>query len=365
MKKIELEFKGLLRSPVSWAKVSRKLLVRLADMKNISLKIKPARGFLWTKKIPLPDKLGTLAGNHPNPDCRLMFAYPPRLDNYKSQNQVPLWNLSVYEASRLPPGWAKPLNRFCEQVVVPTTHTRNIYQKSGVRDEKLKVVPYGYDQKLLNKCQENNPGDLTQKNIKIVTLATPHRRKGLDLVAACRKILKDYPVRWHIHAPYRQDEEKTEFWEDPGVLDELKSAGFTVTDNPVGDEKIIRLLSSADLCVQPSRSEGFGLVILEAMAARTPVVTSNWGGHLDFEGPGMMTVDGEMRAAKYCQYDRRQPEARVFEPDIRDLKNKLHHLLTSPGKLKKLGTEAHRTVKHLTWKNSARKLTDLISTRVG
>ena len=356
--KFNLEFKGLLSSPASWAKVSRKLLVNLAEREEISLKIQPTRGFLWSDEFPLPDKLEKLTGSQPEADCRLTFAYPPQLKNYKSETTAPLWNLSVYEASRLPPDWAEPLNSFCERVLVPSTHAKETYLRSGVEEGKVAVVPYGYDKLLVDrqlKLLEGRGGD----NIKIVTVATPHHRKGLDIVARCSDILKKSNLHWHVHAPYRPGE-KTEFWEDSGILQRLQEKGFTVTDKPVKDEKIIRLLGSADLCVQPSRSEGFGLVILEAMAAQTPVVTSNWGGQLDFKGPGMITVGGELRKAKHCQYDSHHPEAKVFEPDLRGLKKELQNLVDNPGKLQKLGTKARATVKQLTWKNSARELLELI-----
>lgn len=45
------------------------------------------------------------------------------------------------------------------------------------------------------------------------------------------------------------------------------------------------LYRAANCYVQPSRGESFGLSILEAMACALPVVTTAFGGHLDFVGP--------------------------------------------------------------------------------
>ncbi|MGM0380904.1 MAG: glycosyltransferase family 4 protein [bacterium] len=364
MEEIKIDFKGLLRSPTSWARVNRELLAKLADIKNISLKLQPARGFLWDKNFPLPAKIKNLTGEHCSPDLQLMFAYPPALEQYRTDTDIPLWNLSVYEASRLPPDWVKPLNKYCERVIVPSTHVRAIYKRSGVKENKLEVVPYGVNAKIIEKYRKSREPDNNTGKLNVITAATPHRRKGLDLIKKCADLLSTTAINWHVHAPYQPEKEKSQFWEEPHILKELKSAGFKVTEEPVSDEKIIRMLSNADLCVQPSRSEGFGLVILEAMATQTPVLTSNWGGQLDFDGPGMIKVGGEMRRARDCQYDSRHPRARVFEPNIQELKSKLQSLADNPAKLQKLGNQARRTVKNLTWKKSAHQLAELINTNL-
>ena len=57
-----------------------------------------------------------------------------------------------------------------------------------------------------------------------------------------------------------------------GVADLVYFTGF------IPDEVRDRLLRMADVAVFPSLYEPFGIVALEAMAARTPVVVSNVGG---------------------------------------------------------------------------------------
>ena len=44
------------------------------------------------------------------------------------------------------------------------------------------------------------------------------------------------------------------------------------------DSMVPRYYKSADICVFPSRLEGFGIVILEAMASGIPIIASNTGG---------------------------------------------------------------------------------------
>jgi glycosyltransferase involved in cell wall biosynthesis len=52
-------------------------------------------------------------------------------------------------------------------------------------------------------------------------------------------------------------------------------------------ERIPALYASADVWISASRVEGFGLPALEAMACRTPLVSTRYGGPMDFVRPGV------------------------------------------------------------------------------
>ena len=55
-----------------------------------------------------------------------------------------------------------------------------------------------------------------------------------------------------------------------------------VIKDDFNDSQIKSLYEQSDLLVAPSRGEGFGLPIAEAMLLGVPVITTNWGGQLDF-----------------------------------------------------------------------------------
>jgi glycosyltransferase involved in cell wall biosynthesis len=73
---------------------------------------------------------------------------------------------------------------------------------------------------------------------------------------------------------------------DPDLLESLheRSAGHRITIWDVSLEPLdrFRLLASIDAFVSLHRSEGFGLVIAEAMAIGRPVIVTNWSGNADF-----------------------------------------------------------------------------------
>jgi len=62
------------------------------------------------------------------------------------------------------------------------------------------------------------------------------------------------------------------------IVAELGIADITTFPGRLGDEILPTYYAAADVCVVPSHYEPFGLVAVEAMASRTPVVASDVGG---------------------------------------------------------------------------------------
>jgi glycosyltransferase involved in cell wall biosynthesis len=62
------------------------------------------------------------------------------------------------------------------------------------------------------------------------------------------------------------------------IVDQLGLKSSTIFPGRLNDEILCIYYAAADVCVVPSHYEPFGLVAIEAMASRTPVVASNVGG---------------------------------------------------------------------------------------
>ncbi len=98
-----------------------------------------------------------------------------------------------------------------------------------------------------------------------------HAKKGLDILAeALIRLARDYPTL-HLLLAGRDDGARGPFlrrMQESGLSDRVSDLGH------VAGESARHVWAAADAFVLPSYSEGFSMAVLEAMAARRPVVAS-------------------------------------------------------------------------------------------
>jgi len=103
-----------------------------------------------------------------------------------------------------------------------------------------------------------------------------------------------------------------------------------VEQRMLSDEERLDLIASADVLLSLHRSEGFGLVMAEAMAAGVAVVATNWSGNLDFmDDSSALLVPFRMIAVADCKgvYDEREQWA---DPDVATAAAHLQALAADP-----------------------------------
>jgi glycosyltransferase involved in cell wall biosynthesis len=127
-------------------------------------------------------------------------------------------------------------------------------------------------------------------------------------------------------------------WEEEEILhaarereDAVRLTGF------VPDEDLASLYASCALFCFPSLYEGFGLPVLEAMAAGAPVITSNTSSLPEVGGDAVAYV---------------QPE------DERSIASAIERLLRSPEERSRLAARARARAAEFSWDRAARALLD-------
>jgi glycosyltransferase involved in cell wall biosynthesis len=85
-------------------------------------------------------------------------------------------------------------------------------------------------------------------------------------------------------------------WDDAPILSAARAAGAQLLGG-VTDDELRALYAGAAAFVYPSLYEGFGLPVLEAMAAGAPVITSNVSSLPEVAGDAALLVDPRDEAA--------------------------------------------------------------------
>ena len=106
-------------------------------------------------------------------------------------------------------------------------------------------------------------------------------------------------------------------------------------------EEMKNLIARMDIIISLHRSEGYGLLMLEAMAAAKPVIATGWSGNLDFMTPDCaVLIDYTLVPVEDPQHCYDKYNAVWAEPNIIQAAEALKRLLNNPAERKRLGDAA-------------------------
>lgn len=163
-------------------------------------------------------------------------------------------------------------SRDADRVIAISDHAYEQLTTSYRLDEEdVEMIPHGVDTDWFYPRDEQHPA-VDDEKTTLLYVGRLGARKGLDLALRALAEVDDESVEFLIAGTGRHEESLRELARELGIADRVRFLGY------VPDEDLPVLYSSADVFVLPSRYEGFGLVLLEAMACGTPVIGADAGG---------------------------------------------------------------------------------------
>jgi len=234
----------------------------IRELTRSGVTVRPATKFMYDEYMKIPAATRHLAPffDYRHVTVTMMVASEfPRLPGRT-------WGLTMYEADRIPPEWAKRMNATCERVIVPCEHNRRIFEENGVC-VPVHVVEEGIDPvefPILPPAARERPftflalGDRgVRKGIETVWLAF-YRAFPADLYPDVRLMVKS---RAHNLGSMNEQtfDGRVLFWrEDVGSMSEV--------------------YAQADCLVYPAYGEGWGLPPRECAAMGVPVIVPRHSG---------------------------------------------------------------------------------------
>lgn len=213
------------------------------------------------------------------PEVVVRNLYPPRVRDMRGE-----WNAGFFawEESSIPFQTIDDFNMSVDVVFTISDFVSEALRVSGCR-VPIHTIGAGVDHLL---AVEPKPlSEAIGSGYRFLNVSSGFPRKGLDVLieAFCRTfteqddvtlVIKTFP---NPHNVTRADVEHRRT--NPRCPRIVLLEG----DMPAGE--LVTLYQSCHAYVSPSRAEGFGLPIAEAMLAGLPVVVTGWGGHRQFCSP--------------------------------------------------------------------------------
>lgn len=153
-------------------------------------------------------------------------------------------------------------------VLAPTEYTRReLIERYRLRPERVLLAPLALDPALAPRAA---PRRSQRSHHVVLCVGTLLPRKNLPVVAqaVCRLRAGGDDVRLRLVGPVRDAGR-----DDLGRMQAMLGEALDVV-GMVSQEQLLREYEEADVVALPSKFEGFGFPLLEAMAAGTPVISS-------------------------------------------------------------------------------------------
>ncbi len=215
----------------------------------------------------------------PISDVSLRNQYPPYVADMRGKVRV-LANYA-WEESGFPTDWVREFNTSLDLITVTSRFVAKVLRDNGVH-VPIAVVGNGFDQIMADHVPPNVVAS-SHDPFTFSHISSGFPRKGLDVLLKAwstaftggdrvRLVIKTFQ---NIHNRFEEDLRRLQ-------ADYPDAAPIVVINEDLDRDKLRDLYAAADALVFPSRGEGFGLPLAEAMALGKPVITTAYGGQSDF-----------------------------------------------------------------------------------
>lgn len=156
-------------------------------------------------------------------------------------------------------------------ILVPSRFVMRQLEARGVSKESMLLVPYGVDLRAYDSIQKVHDNTV---EIECLYVGQVSYRKGIRTLLQAARRCRSLPIRFTIVGPLVSAE----------LLDNLPdNVRYLGSTHPDG---VPSAMARADVLVLPTLEDAFGLVVLEAMAAGLPVVTTSHAGSSELIADG-------------------------------------------------------------------------------
>ena len=330
-------FQGVIDGAWSLGRVGRRVLTHLMNRRDYQAYFYPVDKYYtpeqWSAKIR---KIITRTPWELDLDRSFQFCSVLRARQKRVARLMTAWHF--YEFSTLPAKIAEDINS-SDHFYVTSSFVMRVFSEHGVT-VPMTVVGHGFDPKYY-QYKPRVPGE----EFVFLCVAEHTTRKNLPMLIRCFEAAFHHNenVRLVLKLGLHGVGDLRAHISQPGKV--------KLHTRQLADEsKLAALYQNAHCFVLPTRAEGFGMPMLEAMATGLPVIVTNYSGHLDFcvaetsflvSSKGLVDCDAESFPYIKSQW---------AEPDEEHLVELMRHVYNNYDHAQVVARRAAETVhQHWTW----------------
>ena len=304
-----------------------------------------------TEDDTVPRYLQT-TGSHPDADVGIGIGPLERMNEITGRYRI---GFVVWETTILP-GTALRTLKELDEIWVPSAWGRSVLVGNGIPAERVFVIPEGVDPGIF-RVRDQGTRDMSRP-FRFLCVGKWENRKGIaDLaIAYSREFHPSEPVELILHCfnPHPPGF-------NTGVA--LGRLGLPAhapihTSAPVSRTELVDLYNSCDVFVLPTRAEGWGLPIIEALSCGLPVIATNYSAHTEFlnNDNGYLIDVTEMIPVNDPYFYGTEPAGVWAQPDIEHLQQLMRRAYREDAERKQKGQQARQDViERWTWQHAAQK----------
>lgn len=227
---------------------------------------------------------------------------------------------TVWESTRLPDAWMAPLAA-ADRIWTASAWGRRVFAANGFDPARIDVVPEGVDPALFNPGIPPT-GAFPAAPFKFLAVGRWERRKGMaELVQAFDSEFGDRDDALLVLAGVYAGRADLDLGSELRALRLRRPDRLKIVPPVKAHQTFAGIYTACDAFVAPSRAEGWGLPVIEAMACGLPAIVTGYSGPTAFIGEHAWRVDHRLVPVDDPFFERSDDDLGLWaEPDWEHLK---------------------------------------------